>query len=830
MLGRRLSIYAILISIVFAHQVEAASFAECVITVKKIVKTVKEATLGKKATKPLVEASKPKDLKIDPTFVPVENLFKEVERQKQINELKAKARKDAYANNKDNIQDRLSILRNENSRLERIMRQDDFEKVRLDLITWAQQILDRSSSTEAERLAADRILKFAEQFRGIEVKDFSYFDEVVTSDPFYHLWVALRRPNGKKPKINADFLDEMIHLFRQLEGRERPELPTKERVEEWMARHPSGLEAAVIERRQENKTRIIEVIADRILRGEIRIPKGYLPKNSAAQQAYEKAKNLTGLQPVKPDAPRVTRSELIEKLTKEWDKHGFHFRFAIKSAELLNEMLNNSLSTETMKVLREAEAKGIPFFVNPYYLSLLDVKNAAVASRADLAIREYVIYNKDLVDTFGLIRSWEKEDVVEPGMPNAAGWILPKPEGVVHRRYPTVAILIPQNGSRACAGLCVSCQRFYGFQKGVLNFELDKLAPGKNWKNELKGVMEYFRKDSQLQDILVTGGDALMSSNRDLARTLDAILEMAIQKRKDNETRPDGKKYAELTRVRLGTRLPVYLPQRVNPELIRILTEFKAKAKKAGVQQFVIQTHFESPMEVTPEARKAVADLLGAGWLVTNQHVFTTAASRRGANAKLRQTLNEIGVLTYYTFTDKGDLSVREMTATNIRLVQERVEEKRIGEVPKQYWDAIRDFPLQAENVVQLIRDMREETRLSFLAMDRSVLNLPGIGKSATFETVGLTPDGRRILRFEHDPTRPHTPALEEMGDLFLVEIRSISHYLRALRERGEDIREYDSIWFYDRSETEARYPLYENSEQPYKVTDEITNYGGSPN
>ena len=51
-----------------------------------------------------------------------------------------------------------------------------------------------------------------------------------------------------------------------------------------------------------------------------------------------------------------------------------------------------------------------------------------------------MVYSRELVDEFGHIVAWEKEDLVEPGKPNAAGWILPS-EYNIHRRYPEVAIL-----------------------------------------------------------------------------------------------------------------------------------------------------------------------------------------------------------------------------------------------------------------------------------------------------------------------------------------------------------------------------------------------------
>lgn len=59
---------------------------------------------------------------------------------------------------------------------------------------------------------------------------------------------------------------------------------------------------------------------------------------------------------------------------------------------------------------------------------------------------------------------------------------------------------------------------------------------------------------------------------------------------------------------------------------------------------------------------------------------------------------------------------------------------------------------------------------LPFLATDRSVLNLPAIGKSMTFQLVGLTEEGKRILRFEHDGTRHHSPIIDQMGQIYIVE------------------------------------------------------------
>jgi lysine 2,3-aminomutase len=82
---------------------------------------------------------------------------------------------------------------------------------------------------------------------------------------------------------------------------------------------------------------------------------------------------------------------------------------------MLNELLDHSLDLDTQRLLKKAEKKGIPFFVNPYYISLLSTRTPNFTAGADLAIRHYVIYSKPLIDQFGNIKAWEKEDRVEHG-------------------------------------------------------------------------------------------------------------------------------------------------------------------------------------------------------------------------------------------------------------------------------------------------------------------------------------------------------------------------------------------------------------------------------
>ena len=631
---------------------------------------------------------------------------------------------------------------------------------------------------------------------GEKYEDLNLRGEMIINRPLNLLWDALI---SGSVDIDPNFVIDFIYLFRQFTGKLEFHKPSQEELFQWMDEHPSGLDEDIVSIRKKNKERIIRIFIRKIDEGEIKDKHYGFEKND-------------------------TQEDKVNKMLSWWNERLFHLRFAIRSPELLNEMLDHSLDTETMDLLRRAKSGGIPFFFFFYYLSLLNTKDqGSIKKNTDLAIRDYVIYSEELIDEYGHIVAWEKEDVVEPGKPNAAGWLLPHGHNI-HRRYPEVAILIPDTVGRACGGLCASCQRMYDFQNGHLNFNLDKLVPRETWPQKLERLLRYFEEDSQLRDILITGGDALMSSDKSLKRILDGVYRIAQNKIKANKNRKDGDKYAEMIRVRLGTRLPVYLPQRISAELVQVLSDFKEKASKIGMKQFVIQTHFESAMEISPEAKEAIRKLLSAGWIITNQQVFTSAASRRGHTAKLRKVLNDVGVMTYYTFTVKGYMENTHNFATNERAVQEQIEEKVFGTISPDNYEKIKEFPQDAENLISRIKSLRQQENIPFMATDRNVLNLPGVGKSLTYRTIGITHDGRRILEFDHDHTRRHSPIINKMGKVVIIESKSIGSYLKQLHDMEEDINDYESVFTYSIGETEERMPVYEYPKYHYENTSKITN------
>ena len=604
-------------------------------------------------------------------------------------------------------------------------------------------------------------------------------------------------------EMPTDLFIELFQLFKRLQGETVP-LPSPQRIKSRNDRWATGLDEEVREERDENKERMLHLLIQKI---ENRKSKPSVRFHFEEGMSYE---------------------EKYELVSKWWNDFRFHLSMAVKSPAELNRFLGNSLSSETMYLLNRARKKGMPFFATPYYLSLLNITGYGYN---DDAIRSYILYSPRLVETYGNIRAWEKEDIVEEGKPNAAGWLLPDGHNI-HRRYPEVAILIPDTMGRACGGLCASCQRMYDFQSERLNFEFETLRPKEAWDSKLRRLMTYFEKDTQLRDILITGGDALMSQNKTLRNILEAVYRMAVRKQRANLERPEGEKYAELQRVRLGSRLLAYLPMRINDELVDILREFKEKASAIGVKQFIIQTHFQTPLEVTPEAKEAIRKILSAGWIITNQLVYTVAASRRGHTTRLRQVLNSLGVVCYYTFSVKGFNENYAVFAPNSRSMQEQQEEKIYGQMnPEQAEELYKLLETKVdaeekEDVARQIRRFMRKHHLPFLATDRSVLNLPAIGKSMTFQLVGLTEEGKRILRFEHDSTRHHSPIIDQMGQIYIVENKSLAAYLRQLGKMGEDPEDYASIWSYTKGETEPRFSLYEYPDFPFRITDKMSNLG----
>jgi len=194
------------------------------------------------------------------------------------------------------------------------------------------------------------------------------------------------------------------------------------------------------------------------------------------------------------------------------------------------------------------------------------------------------------------------------------------------------------------------------------------------------------------------------------------------------------------------------------------LAEMLASFRKPGLREIALVTHVEHAYEVTPEMVEAVDRLKRRGINVYNQMVFTFENSRRFEAALLRKMLRLAGIDPYYTFNMKGKEETEKLRVPMARLLQEQKEEARL---------------------------------LSGLdRTDEAVYNVPRLGKNYLRaaqhrDLIGILPDGRRVYEFH--------PWEKKMilQETFVIPDVPILSYLEKLEARGEDPRDYESIWYY---------------------------------
>ena len=405
---------------------------------------------------------------------------------------------------------------------------------------------------------------------------------------------------------------------------------------------------------------------------------------------------------------------------KDWYDHRWHLKHIIRDRETLTALVN--LEEDEVQGLEMALRNDIPFEITPHYLSLF---NRDGRSDQDRAIRAQVIpsvrYCTNVVENRqkGIDMDFMAEKSTSPI------------EGVT-RRYPQIVIIKPY---RSCPQICVYCQRNWE----VKDMDEDVMLS----KKQVAQALQWIRNDRNISEVLVTGGDPLTLNNR----YIDWILgELA------------GIDHVD--RIRIGTRIPVTLPFRIDDELLGIFQKYH----EWGNREIAVVTHFEHPSEMNPDSLEAIRRIRKLGMNVYNQAVFTYYNSRKFECALLRKVMKVSGVDPYYTFNTMGKDETLDFRVPIARIEQERREECRL--------------------LPGLVRT------------DESVFNVPRLGKShlrswQDHEVVTILPDGRRIYRFYSWESK-----LTAVHDNFYTDV-SIYDYLKRLNKDGENVNDYLSIWYY---------------------------------
>lgn len=424
---------------------------------------------------------------------------------------------------------------------------------------------------------------------------------------------------------------------------------------------------------------------------------------------------------------RRTRNKyrILERLSAtelEWNNWQWHCRHIVRDADALASLVR--ISEEEYQAVRAANAASIPFGITPYYLTLLDNRPDGPNDRA---VRAQVL------PSMHYVQSTNREG--QEGC-SAMDFMLEQdtsPIEAVTRRYPNIVILKPV---LTCPQICVYCQR---------NWQIEDVhsKTAAVSTNVINRAIDWIAKNREITEVLITGGDPFLLSNR--------RIEQLLRRLSAN---------ANIVRIRIGTRTPVTLPQRITDALSKIVGRYHIPGKR----EVVIVTHFEHLYEITPESMKAVQKFRRYGIDIYNQLVYTFFNSRKFEAAALRQKLRLIGVTPYYTFNAKGKDETESFRVPIARLLQEQKEEARL-------------LP-------------------GTVRTDKVVFNVPGLGKnyldaSQHHNVISILPDGRRIYEFH-----PWEKKLTLVNTYVYTDV-SIHAYLKRLKAAGENVRNYRSIWYY---------------------------------
>jgi lysine 2,3-aminomutase len=406
----------------------------------------------------------------------------------------------------------------------------------------------------------------------------------------------------------------------------------------------------------------------------------------------------------------------------EWANWRWHLRHIIRDVDLLNRLVK--LTHEESEAVKLAKKLKVPFGITPHYLSLMDYEPRR---GRDQGVRAQVIPSLHYIKKLGELKACDQ---------NSIDFMLERdtsPIDGITRRYPQIAILKPV---LTCPQICVYCQRNWEIEDV---YSRTAIMP----KSKIQRALEWIADTPELNEILITGGDPLLLSNERLENLLFRL-----------------SRIKHIQRIRIGTRAPVTLPQRITDALVKDINHFHIPGKR----EVLIVTHFEHAYEITPQSMEAVQRFRRYGMEVYNQLVYTFFNSRKFEAAALRNTLRLIGVTPYYTFNTKG---------------KEETDDYRVP-------------------IPRLLQEQKEEARLmpGTVRTDEIVFNVPGLGKNYLralqhHDVISILPDGRRVYEFH-----PWEKQLA-LADTYVYTDVSIYSYLQKLKKIGENVSDYKTIWYY---------------------------------
>lgn len=299
-----------------------------------------------------------------------------------------------------------------------------------------------------------------------------------------------------------------------------------------------------------------------------------------------------------------------------WLDWRWQARHAATDLERLERALE--LSASEREGIRRALEGGFPIAITPYYLSLCDRSDEACPIRLQCVPRadEAVEVDGDMRDPLG-----EEDHEVAPHLV---------------RRYPDRALLLVTD---RCSVYCRFCtrSRMVGQGGGARSLAL------------LESAFAYLEAHPEVRDVIVSGGDPLVSSTERIAAILERL-----------------RAIGSIDTVRIATRAPVTLPMRIDDALCRALRTHPATW---------VMTHFNHDRELTEASSEAIARLVDHGLPVMNQTVLLRGINDDAATlTRLFRGLVSRRVRPYYLLQAdpvRGTGHLRTPLEVGVRIMEE---------------------------------------------------------------------------------------------------------------------------------------------------------------
>lgn len=300
--------------------------------------------------------------------------------------------------------------------------------------------------------------------------------------------------------------------------------------------------------------------------------------------------------------------------TEQWNDWKWQLSNRISSLEQLKQVIVMGYEEE-----REIAAclEKYPMAITPYYAALMDETNRNCPIRMQVIPSVKELHNTE-IDQYDPLH-----EILNSPIP-----------GLIHRYPDRVALLVSGN----CAVYCRFCTRKSS------TYGRDRVCRGV----DLENAITYLASNHQIRDVLITGGDPLCLSDNALSSLLERL-------------RP----IKNLEIIRIGSRVPVTMPQRITSELCAVLKNY---------HPIWLNTHFNHPREITAEAKRACEMLADAGIPLGNQSVLLNGINDSpSVMRKLVHELLKIRVRPYYLYQcdlTEGIGHFRTPVSTGINIIR----------------------------------------------------------------------------------------------------------------------------------------------------------------